>query len=105
MRRGSASAREMRANSRSVRGGMREEGIVGRYRPSERDFQQASSTYRDETAKMPLLVYFSERGDRIANAGRSGSGSVASDRYGAGGRPPSFIVAVIVASQTDGTAG
>src|SRR6266436_2582112 len=74
MRRGSASAREMRANSRSVRGGMREGGIVGRYRPSERDFQQASCTYRDETAKMPLLVYFSERGDRIANAGRSGSG-------------------------------
>src|SRR5260370_4256380 len=44
----------MRANSRSVRGGMRERGIVGRYRPSEMDFQQAPYAYRDESAKMPL---------------------------------------------------
>src|SRR5260370_36370864 len=45
----------MRVNSRSVRGGMREGGIVGRYRPSEMDFQQASYAYGDEAAKMPQL--------------------------------------------------
>src|ERR1700726_4569085 len=49
MRRGSASARDMRANSRSVRGGMREGGIVGGYRPWEMDLQQASSSSKHHT--------------------------------------------------------
>jgi hypothetical protein len=44
----------MRANSRSVSGGVREGGIVGRYRSSEM-VQQASYGYRYEAARMPAV--------------------------------------------------
>lgn len=45
----------MRANSRSVSGGMREGGIIGRYRSLEMDIQQASYGYRYEAARMPAV--------------------------------------------------